>query len=77
MIQTIFDFASQYDWQLASFAGCVAVAIALLWQRTRLRRYSAHQTTALNNMSQGLCMWSPAGRLILCNDQYEIGRAHV
>ena len=27
-------------------------------------------TTALNNMSQGLCMWGADGRLILCNERY-------
>ena len=70
MVQAALDFASQYDWQLASLAGCVAVAIALLWQRARLRRQNAHLKTALNNMSQGLCMWSPTGHLLVCNDQY-------
>ena len=27
-------------------------------------------TLALNNMSQGLCMWNAEGRLILCNERY-------
>ena len=27
-------------------------------------------TTALDNMPQGLCLWSPTGRLILCNARY-------
>ena len=26
--------------------------------------------SALNNMSAGLCMWSPSGHLILCNERY-------
>ena len=34
------------------------------------RRGNGRLLTALNNMPQGLCMWSPTGRLILCNERY-------
>ena len=70
MLQAAFEFASQYDWQLAVLTGAVGVTAGMLWQRARLRRYNAHLKTALNNMSQGLCMWSPKGELILCNEPY-------
>src|SRR5262245_13477006 len=36
----------------------------------RLRQRDAHLETALNNMSQGLCMWNADARLILCNERY-------
>jgi methyl-accepting chemotaxis protein len=41
---------------------------ALLWLRARRR--NRHFALALNNMSQGLCMLDPKGRVILCNDRY-------
>ena len=34
------------------------------------RRRNAHLTTALDNMSQGLCMFDGAQRLVLCNRGY-------
>ena len=27
-------------------------------------------TLALNNTPQGLCMWDPDGRLLVCNERY-------
>src|SRR5262249_50541307 len=36
----------------------------------RLRQQDARLATALNNMSQGLCMWDADARLILCNERY-------
>jgi methyl-accepting chemotaxis protein len=41
-----------------------------LWQWWHQRRRAVRLQTALNNMSQGLCLWSPAGELILCNERY-------
>jgi PAS domain S-box-containing protein len=43
--------------------------VASLMDR-RLRKQSAQTITALNNMSQGLCMFDSAQRLIVCNRQY-------
>ena len=43
-------------------------AMALLWLISR--RDHARLKSALNNMSQGLCMWSPSGRLVICNERY-------
>jgi methyl-accepting chemotaxis protein len=61
--------ASDYGWPLAGLAG-LALLAAAIWQWARLRRYNKRLLTALNNMPQGLCMWSPTGRLILCNERY-------
>jgi methyl-accepting chemotaxis protein len=36
----------------------------------RLREQDTRLATALNNMSQGLCMWDASARLILCNERY-------
>jgi methyl-accepting chemotaxis protein/NO-binding membrane sensor protein with MHYT domain len=46
--------------------GLLAVTLAAAFVRENHVRFTA----ALNNMSQGLCMWSAEGRLILCNERY-------
>jgi methyl-accepting chemotaxis protein len=61
--------ASDYGWPLAGLAG-LALLAAAIWQWALLRRHNKRLLTALNNMPQGLCMWSPTGRLILCNERY-------
>jgi methyl-accepting chemotaxis protein len=43
-------------------------AVAALSRRVRTRR--ARLNAALNNMSEGLCMFDGAARLVLCNDRY-------
>jgi len=61
--------ANAAGWPLA---GLVAVALlgALAWHYVRLRRHNRRLRTALDNMPEGLCVWSPLGRLILCNERY-------
>jgi len=61
--------ASHYGWPLIGLAG-VALLAAACWQWLRLRRHNSSLLIALNNMPQGLCVWSPTGRLILCNERY-------
>ena len=61
--------ASDYGWPFAGLTG-IALLAAAVWQSAQLRRRSGRLLAALNNMPQGLCMWSPAGRLILCNERY-------
>jgi methyl-accepting chemotaxis protein len=61
--------ASHYGWPLIGLVGVILLAVAS-WQWTKLRRDNSRLLTALNNMPQGLCVWSPAGRLILCNERY-------
>ncbi len=59
--------ASHYGWPLA---GVVLLAVGAVWQWVRLHRRNSRLRAALDNMPQGLCMWSPTGRLILCNARY-------
>ena len=60
--------AIQYGWFWAAALGIVLGIV--LWRWSRLRRLNGQLLTALNNMSAGLCMWSPSGHLILCNERY-------
>ena len=60
--------AGQYAWLALA---CVALLVVCgLWHWARMHRRNVCLQAALNNMSQGLCMWSPMGRLILCNERY-------
>jgi methyl-accepting chemotaxis protein len=68
MSDAAFVHAGPYGLLLA-FAG-LALASAAIWRWIALRRRTERLQIALNNMSQGLCLWSPAGQLILCNERY-------
>jgi methyl-accepting chemotaxis protein len=59
--------ADPQAWLLLLLGCCLALTT---WHGIRLRRSNHRLHTALNNMSQGLCMWSPTGTLILCNERY-------
>src|SRR5437879_3819916 len=60
-----------HDWSLlaAAIACLVAGVLALAWYR-RFRSQALHLRTALNNMSEGLCMFDASARLIICNERY-------
>ena len=45
----------------------LAIVAALAW---RWRRQNRHLIQALDAMSQGLCLWSSKGQLLLCNRRY-------
>src|SRR5580658_1166991 len=47
-----------------------AAALAGLFATSRRRAQSRLLRAALNNMTQGLCMFDGAARLVLCNDRY-------
>jgi methyl-accepting chemotaxis protein len=51
-------------------AGLTASVAVLAGVALRLRRQNKRLTLALNNTPQGLCMWDPAARLIVCNERY-------
>jgi methyl-accepting chemotaxis protein len=51
-------------------AGLAASTVILAGVALRLRRHNKRLTLALNNTPQGLCMWDPAARLLVCNDRY-------
>jgi methyl-accepting chemotaxis protein len=69
MSDAAISLASQYGWSFAGLLGLAALAAAYL-RMAQLRRHSRRLLMALDNMPQGLCMWSPTGRLILCNERY-------
>jgi methyl-accepting chemotaxis protein len=64
-------FLAEHAWQVlaAALACFIASMVALTWCR-RSSRHTTHLLTALNNMSEGLCMFDADARLILCNDRY-------
>jgi methyl-accepting chemotaxis protein len=68
MADATLALANPYSW-LAAIALVLLVAVAL-WRWARLRRMNSQLQTALNNMPAGLCMWSPSGHLVLCNERY-------
>jgi methyl-accepting chemotaxis protein len=70
MLDTVFALASQYGWLLLVLGAFVVLSAGLIVRMVRLRRRNVQLQTALNNMSQGLCMWSPTAQLILCNERY-------
>jgi methyl-accepting chemotaxis protein len=66
-------------WQLFGFAGfsllaliggAVALAVICLIRTRALAQQNKRLRTALNHMSQGLCMWDANTKLLLCNDRY-------
>jgi methyl-accepting chemotaxis protein len=69
MFDATIALATNYGWPAAGLAG-VALLAALLWHSLKLRRYNRRLRIALDNMPEGLCVWSPLGRLILCNERY-------
>ena len=70
MFGYVSELTSGHLWLLTALAGVLLCCSVLGRQWLRLRRRDARLRTALNNMTQGLCMWSPMARLILCNDRY-------
>jgi methyl-accepting chemotaxis protein len=72
MLDGFFGPAFNVDWMTLAI-GLAGLAIggygvAVLCRRVRTRR--ARLQAALNNMSEGLCMFDGATRLVLCNDRY-------
>ncbi len=72
MLQVYTYLMVDHDWPLVALAGVVcllasAVAAAAL---RKLRQQKVQLDTALETMSQGLCMFNAAGRIVLCNDRY-------
>jgi methyl-accepting chemotaxis protein len=62
------------DWvREAAGAGCVALiamTVALMLLTHRLRAHSGRMRVALNNMTQGLCMFDGNERMVVCNRRY-------
>ncbi len=58
------------DWQSAGLAVAVLLLIAGALAGWRMRTKVRHMTTAVNYMSQGLCMFDRSARIVVCNQQY-------
>ena len=50
--------------------GLIGLVTVLIILCLRLRRQNGRLMLALSNTPQGLCMWDPAARLLVCNDRY-------
>jgi|SRR5579871_883600 len=75
MLECLAQAGMKEGWQLFGFAGLVflsliALAAIRLVRARALERQNQRLRTALNHMSQGLCMWDADTRLLLCNDRY-------
>src|SRR5262245_44187846 len=55
---------------MISTALCVLITAIVIAELKLLRGTQRNITTALNNISQGMCMFDSAGRLVLFNDRY-------
>jgi methyl-accepting chemotaxis protein len=71
MFGALTEFFTEHDWRLIALAGaCLGYALVATALYIRSRRQNARLVTALNNMSEGLCMFDASTRLVLCNDRY-------
>src|ERR1700686_795858 len=64
------DFAPVAAAVTATLFALAAMAVAGLVANVRLRAKYRLIRSALNNMTQGLCMFDGAARLVLCNERY-------
>ncbi len=66
------DLIAEYDWQLAAVVAVVVLGAGVFAARlhARFRTQNAQLAAALNNMSEGLCMFDASTRLVLCNNRY-------
>jgi methyl-accepting chemotaxis protein len=69
-MQAVIDLVRDYAPWFTAFAGGSFIVAFGGWKLAYLRRRNRYLRTALNNMSQGLCMWSPSAELLLCNERY-------
>jgi len=65
------EFLTALDWMLVAPAAlCLGAAVLACALYYRARKENARLVMALNNMSEGLCMFDASARLILCNERY-------
>ena len=65
--------ASAQDWLSGNVAGAIVALIAVIACTIiahRSRRHSQHLANALNNMTQGLCMFDGSARIVVLNQRY-------
>jgi methyl-accepting chemotaxis protein len=70
MPDTVTALASQFGWHFLAFAIPAAFAFGLHLRAAEFRRRNERLQAAIENMPQGLCMWSPTAQLVLCNQRY-------
>src|SRR5262245_19160948 len=71
MLSAFESLAVQYDGRFAAVAAVVAVGTLLFLYRVyKLRQQNSQLRSALDNMTQGLCMFDGTTRLIICNERY-------
>jgi methyl-accepting chemotaxis protein len=71
MFGALTEIMTMDDWRLYALAiACLGVTLLALGLYYRGRKQNARLVTALNNMSEGLCMFDASTRLVLCNDRY-------
>ena len=68
MSDTLFPFLP--DWQTAGLVVALLLLAVAAFVGRRMRIKIHRLTDALNYMSQGLCMFDAAGRIVVCNQQY-------
>ena len=70
MFDTVVDSAHAHGWLFAglviALAGCIAASAVAI----RLYSKSRRLQIAFNYLPQGLCVWSPFGKLVLSNERY-------
>lgn len=70
MLSDVSEFASQNGLQILMALAIAVFAGLSVAQWLILRRRNAQHTVALDNMAQGLCLWSSSAKLILCKRRY-------
>src|SRR5262245_6026713 len=71
MLSALTGFMIEHDWRLiALLVASLAAAILAGAMYRRCRAQNAELLAAFDNMSEGLCMFDAAARLILCNRRY-------
>src|SRR5215471_4077438 len=71
MLGALGESMTTYEWGLAALAAaCIAVTAIALALYLRAAKKNGRLVTALNNMSEGLCMFDASTRLVLRNDRY-------
>ena len=68
--RTVNEFSLSPASLAIAIAGTTLGLLALTIAGALIHENHVRFTAALNNMSQGLCMWSAEARLILCNERY-------
>ncbi|MCZ7660734.1 MAG: PAS-domain containing protein [Xanthobacteraceae bacterium] len=68
MTDPVMSSGMEFIFAALAFALIATALSGFLWYR--LKRRNARLTTALMNMTQGLCLWDAQTRLVVCNDRY-------